>query len=128
MEEGGGGGTIVPAVPVLSVVPVRSIYGAVLSAAPACPPRSGLAATPAGPPRNPTAPTHSHQPSPLHCSCTSDVCLEPHQETPSRRASPSCNRHQQRLRVRPSPLHGSCTGAVLHEPQLEVCSTYSIFI
>ncbi|XP_066355756.1 early nodulin-like protein 1 [Miscanthus floridulus] len=58
---------IVPAVPVLSAVPVRSIYGAVLSAAPACPPRSSLAATPAGPPRNPTAPTHSPQPSPSHC-------------------------------------------------------------
>ena len=119
---------IVPAVPVLSAVPVRSIYDVVLSAAPACPPRSGLAVTPAGPPRNPTAPTHSPQPSPSHCSCTSDVRLEPHQETPSRRASPSRNRQQQRLRVRPSPLHGSYTGAVLHEPQPEVCSAYSIFI
>ena len=117
-----------PAVPVLSAVPVCSIYSVVLSAAPTCPPCSGLAATLAGPPHNPTAPTHSHQPSPLHCSCTSDVRLEPHQETPSRRASPSRNRQQQRLRVWPSPLHGSCTGAVLHEPQPEVCSAYSIFI
>ena len=65
---------------------------------------------------------------PQHCSCTSDVRLEPHQETPSRRASPSCNRQQQRLRVRPSPLHGSCTDAVLHEPQPKVCSAYFIFI
>ena len=117
-----------PTIKVLSAVLVRSIYGAVLSATPAYPPRSGLVATLVGPPRNPIAPTHSPQPSLSHCSCTSDVRLEPHQEAPSRRASPSRNRQQQRLRVRPSPLHGSCTGAVLHEPQLEVCSTYSIFI
>jgi len=127
-KEEGGGGAIALAVSVLSDIPVRSIYGAVLSAAPAYPPRSGLVATLVGPPRNPIAPTHSPQPSPSHCCCISDVRLEPHQETPSRRASPSCNRQQQRLRVRPSPLHGSCTDAVLHEPQPKVCSAYFIFI